>query len=133
MIKREEGMSGPEVNAISEKTSDDLQQTIDELKRELAERTAELDEARAQQVATAKVLQVISRSTSDLQPVLDILVETAGRLCGADLGNLSIRDGEAFRVAATFAVPPDLRGFLRGRLLRPAEGAWPGGLPFWAT
>jgi class 3 adenylate cyclase len=104
-------------------TAPDSESTIDELKRELAVRTAELNEARAQQVATAKVLQVISRSTSGLQPVLDMLVETAARLCGADLGNLSIRDGEAYRVAATFAIAPELSGFLRGRLLPAGRGS----------
>jgi PAS domain S-box-containing protein len=49
--------------------------------------------------------------------VLDTLVGTATRLCAADLGNLSIREGEAYRVAATFSTSPEFEAFIRGRLL----------------
>src|SRR5207244_1877688 len=67
--------------------------------QELQERNHELTEALEQQTATNEILRVIAGSPTELQPVLDSLIENATRLCGADQGVLFRAEGEIFRAA----------------------------------
>ena len=74
--------------------------------KELQERNAELKEALEHQTATAEVLGIISRSPTDVQPVLDAIVESAARVCGIDDVVLRLRDENTMGVRAHFGPIP---------------------------
>ena len=74
--------------------------------KELGERNAELREALEHQTATAEVLGIISRSPTDVQPVLDAIVESAARVCGIDDVVLRLHEGEHLVPRAHFGPIP---------------------------
>ena len=87
----------------------------------LSQRTNELTELLGQQTATADVLKAISRSTFDLQTVLDTLIETAARLCEAHRGVIFRRDGDFYHGAAFYNASPDLVDFIRHHPITPGR------------
>ena len=84
---------------------------------DLTERTAELTEALEQQTATSEVLQVISSSPGDLQPVFATMLENAARLCDANFGNIFRWDGEALHLIAIHNTPPAFAEYRQRRPL----------------
>ncbi len=77
--------------------------------KELEERNAELREALEHQTATSEVLPIISRSPTDVQPVLDAIVESAARVCGIDDVVLLLRERDVMVVRAHFGLIPMTR------------------------
>ena len=89
------------------------------LLNELRERTTDLTEALERQTATSEVLQVISSSPGDLEPVFATMLEWAARICDATFGNIFRWDGDALHLIATHNTPPALADTRRRSPLRP--------------
>ena len=85
------------------------------------ERTRELTEALRQQTATADVLQVISGSAFDLQPVFDTVAESSVRLCDAERAFIRRYDGELLHIVADFNAPPELKKWVVQNPIRPGR------------
>jgi signal transduction histidine kinase len=99
------------------------QESATDLECQLAQAQRELSEAREQQAATAEVLRIISSSPTELQPVLDVVVQSAARFCGADDATIFELDGQDLCATAHWGpIPqtiglrmPCTRGSVRGR------------------
>jgi GAF domain-containing protein len=84
------------------------------------QRTRELSESLEQQTATSEVLQVISSSLGDLEPVFQAMLQKATRICDAKFGTLNLRDGDGLRLVAAYNVPPAFAEARRGGTVYPA-------------
>jgi two-component system, NtrC family, sensor kinase len=114
VINRDElGALGADVNKMSEE--------LDRLYQQLRQRTDDLSESLQQQTATADVLKVISRSTFDLQTVLDTLLQSAARLCDAPRGVMARQDGGLYHGVAFYNASPEIADFVRRHPITPGR------------
>jgi signal transduction histidine kinase len=94
-----------------------VQQSYETLEAKVEERTGDLNEALRQQTATAEVLKVISRSTFDLNTVLNTLVSSASRLCDAEMCVILLREEAGYKLAAAHGFSPEFEDFARAHPL----------------
>jgi GAF domain-containing protein/CheY-like chemotaxis protein/HAMP domain-containing protein/anti-sigma regulatory factor (Ser/Thr protein kinase) len=100
-----------------------IKEARENLEQKVEVRTRDLTEALEQQTAISDVLKVMSRSTSDLQPVLETLIENATKLCRADHGIIFRSDGKVFRLAAAHgSAPPEWLDFVEKNPIAPGRG-----------
>jgi GAF domain-containing protein len=101
---------------VTDNVADDPQQVIVDLQRRL-------DESIAQQTATADVLKVISRSTFDLQTVLETLIKSAVELSGANRGAIFLREGDVFPLKAASSTTPEFLQYWAANPPRAGRGS----------
>jgi GAF domain-containing protein len=90
-----------------------------DLKKENAALRLELAEALERQTAASEILQVISSTPGDLEPVFQSLLENATRICGANFGQMNLYEEESFRPVALYNMPPAYAASLAPTPFRP--------------
>jgi signal transduction histidine kinase len=104
---RLEVKTGDEIEGLAEQFNTmtaQLRESYANLEHKVDERTRELTEALQQQTATSEILGVISSSPTDVQPVFEVIVERAVRLCGGRFGRVYRYDGDLIHVVARHGV-----------------------------
>jgi signal transduction histidine kinase len=100
--------TGDELEGLANQFNDmgaRLQESYADLEKKVEQRTAELSETLQQQTATSEVLQVISNSSGDLQPVFDAMLANATRICEAKFGMMWLIEGDAARCVGLHNAP----------------------------
>jgi signal transduction histidine kinase len=122
---RIEVKTGDELEALAHQFNSmttQLQESYAGLEQKVEARTRDLTETLEQQTATSEVLKVISRSTFDLGPVLETLIENATRLCGAQKGEIYRLDGEVYRIAVVYGASPEYKDLMERNPIHPGRG-----------
>src|SRR5215472_10772544 len=90
---------------------------------EVQARTRELSEALEHQTATSEVLNVISRSPTDAQPVFDAIVQGAARLCEAQNAGICLCDGDVYRFVARHGFSREFEEYAKQHSMSPGRGS----------
>jgi two-component system NtrC family sensor kinase len=126
------GITRPEPGAFDDRHVQLLQTFADQaviaienvrLFDEVQARTRDLSESLQQQTATADVLKVISRSTFDLQTVLETLIKSAVELSGAYRGSIFLREGDVFPLKAASSTTPEFLAYWAAHPPRAGRGS----------
>ncbi len=114
--------TGDELEGLANQFNDmgaRLQESYSDLEKKVESRTAALSESLEQQTATSEVLEVISASAGDLEPVFKKMLENATRICGAKFGTMTLFEGGFARQVALYNGPPEFAASSATKLFQP--------------